>query len=1033
MAVAPDHDESAECAALVKKMEEHLRAASETTLKSDEEGFLHIEELLDAYPELRSEFPSAEVLVNSLQDAIKVCGATHIGGGRAPRSGPPPAIITNEAETGIRLRSVEERIRLVAEAHVQVTASGSVSLLDLLKTKAIESLLTDVDDTLEQVRILKASVDESKIVTVTGSKMMRREVAPETDAFQPQPGPYPFALGTMDSSGIFTPAPQCPVQFVPPPGWWNQWQGAGAGMGCQRPSQTPFKERVSVAVSRILENPSPQVSSCMRSDGSVAVLDLMHAFPFLGNMAFRNPSIVCTAVLASSSQSVTANTDLMTVRLLTPAEQLNRVCEKYVSGQISDEPDATNQQVTIRELMACPDVAQLFSGVVAASSGQCVPDAHAQWLKEVLSTSEVLEISEKELLSTSEVLEVSESIVKLRPPSEFLCRVIEELLDGESHAKGMLETDGEVAVQWVLEQPTVRQALKRFAVKGGGKARFDTVCDAMSNSVYFSLTPSGMGVQPREPLTSDGEDLRRSGSRRRSREKNGDSSVEVPGRIVGRSRSPGRNPSWKLRRSAPYEKDATVLRKLLAFYFEPFNLQNNRVLMGIIEAKRRDPGRKPSPSGYLRASGHRPVFRLPELRALPRIGKLLDRYVPELVPALLAAAVQTGDNLPIRIRADRDPDAPRGAWARRHPSLELTYIPNLRFIEAPDPQNEVVKTLITHGPSADQPLQNLPAGHVVVVSYSVSSDLSHSESPKAASVLEAIDAGDLIPNVLTWEHRQGRIVRQLLFHGPDVMFLQGLQSVGFSNRCSESDPAWFNCDDEPTANHLAHIYMELGRNNYAVFFSPTMMLPGSDVVCFGNAVVWKRSKYQLKRNFAIDGAACVELSSRQRGPNLLVCSSKPPAVYAKEFDSTVSDDEIAIPAVSVQQGIMDAVSSIADEEVHPIWCGDFGLDAHTLTEKLTAGCEGIPPAWRDAYAEVMGEDERVTGLRAETGEYSSDYVLHDSSFKVAAVLGPPRDHLTLVDFLRSGHPSDHMLQMALLVARSKTKDGTEGSIPEEST
>merc|ERR1712190_411756 len=129
--------------------------------------------------------------------------------------------------------------------------------------------------------------------------------------------------------------------------------------------------------------------------------------------------------------------------------------------------------------------------------------------------------------------------------------------------------------------------------------------------------------------------------------------------------------------------------------------------------------------------------------------------------------------MPVRVCCTkREAGAARGTWAVRDPKLELTYLPNLRFVESNGPCPEI-QPLIAPEINPYSPVQALPAHAVCVVSYSVSSDLSHSHSPKHAEVLNDIMSGNGVdPGTLMWDIRLLKIKRQVLMHGPDMICIQ---------------------------------------------------------------------------------------------------------------------------------------------------------------------------------------------------------------------------------------------------------------------
>jgi len=476
---------------------------------------------------------------------------------------------------------------------------------------------------------------------------------------------------------------------------------------------------------------------------------------------------------------------------------------------------------------------------------------------------------------------------------------------------------------------------------------------------------------------------------------------------------PGRATQTRKCKYAPLNKDAKNLRELLKFYFQPFNLQHNQLLMSVVEAQRRE-NKNGGHSGYLRSSGQRPVFNLSHLRCLPRVSRIFEMYDPSAGATILAAALQATDDLhPVRVCTTCNAVAGRGA--NRNPGIELTYVPNFRFLETVGNLPEL-KSLMTPDIDPYAPSQSLPASAFSVVSYSVSSDLSHSQSPKAATLIQEVLEGGMDPKDLTWASRMQKFRRQLLQHSPDTICVQGLQSIGYIDRCSEVDLSWFECDNEPSSNHLVHLYRELSKMNYSVMFSPTMRLPGSAVVCFGNAIFWKRSRWALQKRLNIKSSAvCAELISKAGELHVAVCCTKSAASYAKDFGDTLDDEEILEPLRLVQKCLLEETSKSG---AHPIWCGEFGIEPTVLLPGLAereASSSQTPtqgPIWQSANRNVLGEDP-WSSVSQNTRLLATDLMLHDDGLEAIAALGGLQEELSLADFLKAGHPSDHLFQMAV--------------------
>jgi len=626
----------------------------------------------------------------------------------------------------------------------------------------------------------------------------------------------------------------------------------------------------------------------------------------------------------------------------------------------------------------------------AAASSTEGESTQAAILRQALEASQFMDITEEAL---------GLHMVTLRPSGLLLLAAVEDALE-DSKGSTLIAREGEVPLSWLMTNPHVARCLARAGIHGG-QAALEALRDAVDASERYVL---------------DGP---RVSARLRGREE----WPELSSNAAARGRGPGERPCAGsldpsgevrrgLKRGLPAENDARRLRKLLGFYFDLFNLQHNQVLMGIVEAQRRQPAGSAGRAGYLRSKGQRPVFRLKDLFVLPRIEKVFQQYSPELAPLLLALATTTEEPFPVRASARRTPGTPRGAWAAVDPRLELTYLPDLRFLEVQRICPEVQPLLQAASDPADT-VRVLPPHALCIASYSVSSDLSHSQSPKAVEVNERVADGSIDPGLLTWDCRQLKIRRQLLMFDPDVICVQGVQSIGFAERCSEWDASWFNFEEEPSSNHLVHLYRQVSKANYGVAFAPTMKLPGSAVVCFGNAVFWKRSRWQVERQRGIrNSAVCVELASRLIDWRIAVCSAKSAAVYAKDWGDQVADDELAQALEGVQQALAEAAAA----GLHPVWCGDFGGESGELLPALRSqAAEGAsPPAWRSPFATMLGE-EPWTSVSRQTAHRSVDLILHDENLRAVAVLGGLQNQVSLVDLLSTGYPSDHLMQLAVLV------------------
>lgn len=492
-----------------------------------------------------------------------------------------------------------------------------------------------------------------------------------------------------------------------------------------------------------------------------------------------------------------------------------------------------------------------------------------------------------------------------------------------------------------------------------------------------------------------------------------------------------------------FDREARALRSLLLFYFEPFNLQHNRLLMSLVEeqcsfARSGAASNRESPLAEL-------GFGIDDVSALPRVGRLFERHRSnEAKLRLLTAALPEELELsPVRLHVG----SPGG-----EPRLQLAYQPMLRRIFEAAPLRKagpLACMLPPHMPQRHPELRALlgfesgphawheppPSNVSLVISYSVSSDLSHSQSPKAADARNAIYEGAVDPSVMIWESRLQRMKRQLLYYAADIVCLQSLQSIGFAVRCSEQEHDWFSCDDEPLANHLVHLYRELNKSNYGVVFAPTLKLPGCDTICLGNAIFWKRWRWRLEGHYGLNGSAvCAELFSRVGGSRVIACSAKTAASYALEWGDSMTSEELLCPARSLLACLtQDAQAAGA----RLIMCCDLGCDPPMLRAGIPQLAEGpalVPPPSEvdiqksvdltratqsatqcsnlaSAYRSLLGKEPWTSASKHTQGR-AVDYIFHDKRLMPLAVLGGLPGEVDAIELLRTGYPSDHLLLLA---------------------
>eukprot|EP00439_Symbiodinium_sp_Y106_P082335 s1288_g21.t1 len=437
-------------------------------------------------------------------------------------------------------------------------------------------------------------------------------------------------------------------------------------------------------------------------------------------------------------------------------------------------------------------------------------------------------------------------------------------------------------------------------------------------------------------------------------------------------------------------------------------------------------------------------FSIQDLCYMPRIQKRFAMYDRSRHSDLLAAALQTDEELPVRLPSHgyRTEWKSRGSWTKSELWLELSYMPAFRLFQTTEECAEVGSMLEPEINAGMDNIEALPQHVFLVMSYSLSSDISCRLSPKVQEAEEAIAKGELDPNVVYWETRLQRIKRQLLWHPADVISVQGIQSIGYSDRCSETHGEWFSSDQEPVMNHLVHLYRELAMKNYGVAFSPAMRLPGSSTVCLGNAVFWKRNRWQLKNFWTVPNCAvCIELASRVQCPDLVVCCSKSPGVYAIEWGEQLEKEVLLHELAPLQSQLLEKA---ATQDARPVWCGDFGLSAKDVLEGLGEAAAFSPSGfkaseagrniWQSSCKQLLGRHPGTSATRfAERA--SSDLIMHDGSLQPLAVLtGLPRiceGQLNCVQLLGSGYPSDHLLQIAVFTELPSQKAQDENGDKED--
>eukprot|EP00928_Gymnodinium_smaydae_P009548 TRINITY_DN1357_c0_g2_i1.p1 TRINITY_DN1357_c0_g2~~TRINITY_DN1357_c0_g2_i1.p1 ORF type:complete len:969 (-),score=142.03 TRINITY_DN1357_c0_g2_i1:326-3232(-) len=895
-------------------------------------------------------------------------------------------------------------LRKNVEAHFEKDASiASSSLVDILCIPSVTALLKQETDVVDKMRALKHAIEASQKLQVVGSRVVR--------------------LRTDGSSS------QDPTLDLHTSGYESWWFGAEAfdPMNPQfqhmDDSQQQFyngcfdtvrgqawnDDRRKRAVEKIVRYlHTREFSQRTESDGSVHAHRFLSKDPWLHKVFFGKEAQLLRWVRLHGRLLLKADEEALTVRLLCHDEKICAAAEDYFFVDGPNSREVKRESAPLIEVLRYPQVWNLVISDAALSSTDGTETALAS-LRQALSTTELLQLSEDD----SEILQLR--------PTLFLREVVDDFLSRDKNAARRFQTEGEINLTWLLATPPIRKALERVAIHGE-EASLGALQIAMRDSKLHILDKAGLCLRQAERIASDAQCA------------------------ITRTAQPCL--------TIPKERDAGILRNLLSHYFDNFSIQNNRYLLACVQKQ----------SKYSMKASHQtlkrpPTFSVSDICKLPRVQNCFAKYLSDAHGLLLAGALMECDDqreteMPVRAKLVSAYKGPRGTWASRAPDIELTYMPSLRFFEVKRPCNEVDRVLDTK----TEPVGSfeLDPHAFLVASYSVSSDLSHDQSPKALELHDDITLGKLDASTLAWDHRAQRIKRQLVAFNPDFVCIQGVQSLGFKNRCSEQDKDWFWSDEDAASNHLAHFYREMSKLNYGVAFSPTLRQPGSDVACFGNAIFWRRSRWSLGGVFGdhTHSAILARFESRVGGPHVVICCSKSAASYARDWGESAPCAEEARTLADVESFMAETAqrgeSGVKDKTCSParvIWCGDFACDLDMLKigiqecyraqKKSGDACEsddqdsdsGDPPAsmeaysspleWSNACAGDAGSHDPWTHVAPSNAHDATDLILHDPRLEVVATLGGFPHELSLSELLQFGNPSDHLMQLALFVNERK--------------
>lgn len=932
--------------------EDGIREAVVTWLRSTEasrgsEGYASIEDVFSSCGEVHKQCSeSFGALVSALRSA--------------PFDGP---LEFDEAGMCVRFQQLEVRIRVAALAFLASAVSTSVSLIDVLRSEAMQKLIGGITDVREQVNTLRDAVNNSVYLEVAGSRMQYRKAPPAAAgpavACAAAPGHQPGA---------------CEVAFLALPGISHAMvhmngngkqihDGSFKGAFKKKPSR---REQICSFLEKILDDPPASLAKCIQPGGAVLIHDLFGAVPSFGEVSYWNPAMVFAAVQTMDYHGLSVDVKNMTARLVSLPERFSRLAEKVLATE------QVGAGVEVGFLARGREMQTLWRRA-SGLAGATFEEYEAQ-LCEALGASDYVEVFEDPN---------GAKMVRLRDLEAIVRSVAEEFLQEEHKAIVRMSELGEVALAWIADaEGPLMQGLWRRAGVTSFESKMDLLRSAMMKSTKFSLDAPGVSVRP----TSAKATL-------------WSASTPTPQK---------RSRLFQI----PTDKDARHLRDLLSHYLDYFNMQQIPLLMLLLRSQKHlcCGARVGGARGQAKAT--RPKLKFSDVARLPRIDNLLRGYTKEAQSCLLAVALNGQGELPFRMcKADASPLGPRGRWAMQVPWLEFTQKPNLRFVETTKQCPETEPFMIECSNATS--LSAFPSSAVVVLSYSVSSDLSHRQSPRAEHVMQDLFLGGLDRDALSWSVRRKKIERQVLVYHPDVVCIQGLQSIGHLERCSEDDPAWFLLDDEPTTNHLVHLYRRLSKENYGVVFVPTLPIPGSVVLCLGVAIFWRRSRYDMQEWWAIrSSAACVQLSPKTpgHGSNIVVCTSKPAGVYVRDWGEEISDESIAEEVGVIYQ---DLVSPLPRRNAELLFCGDFGCGAPVLLPCLNkhASVLNREPI-RNAAWEVIQDHPWTSASPGNAGQ-AVDLILHDGRLEAVAAMGPLADRASLVDLMKTGNPSDHLHQLVV--------------------
>ena len=420
-------------------------------------------------------------------------------------------------------------LRTVAERLVDESSTGGMSVLDLLDNDSAKTVFATIKsmDAIARIQFLRDAVALSDKLVDCGHYLLG--VPPD------------MPPGLVDgTTSLYCDRIAVSTEHVPT---------ADSLAGCEpafRKRRNAAERRGWVAqiVAQLLHQPSPEIQQHLQSNGSIRILDLFAAAPMLARAVHTNVDLALRSVAAAGHGSgVASDLAVGSVRIATEAEQLSAAAELSVSLALPG-------QLRLVELMQQPPVEQ----VLGETAGL---DSTLGRLRSAVESSELLQLLPDD---TSEELDAC--WVGLLSPWQVLCRIVERMLADDFRASQRLKVEGEVPLSWIAEQPCVQAALPRlFGMREVGVEAFAPLRAAIEASNTYVLDATGGIVLPTASALPTTSALPHSSAKLPAVERN----------HMGKLRT-GRS-----RRYTVSAKDVKFMRQLLSFYFQPFNLQHNRM------------------------------------------------------------------------------------------------------------------------------------------------------------------------------------------------------------------------------------------------------------------------------------------------------------------------------------------------------------------------------------------------------------------------------------------------------------------------